>query len=38
MDENGICSDDTINSYKEIDIYNMQAENYDHPLYSKIQH
>jgi phage terminase small subunit len=31
MDANSICSDDSNNSYEEIDNYNIQAENYDRP-------
>lgn len=30
MDANSICSDDTNNSFEDIDNY-MQTENYDHP-------
>ncbi|VVC32494.1 Hypothetical protein CINCED_3A019349 [Cinara cedri] len=31
IDGNSVCSDDTNNSYEEVDNYNIQAENYDRP-------
>lgn len=31
MDGNSVCSDDTNNSYEEVENYNIQAENYDRP-------
>lgn len=31
MDANSVCSDDSNNSYEEVDIYNIQSGNYDRP-------